>query len=574
MKKLLFVCTMTLVWGFGIMLSEANAQGGIIYGGSLTTLNNSAHNVEGYSISYLNYIAALYYDPAVQGDLYRTDNLETFLDSDYDVGYADIIDAEVFLFTTNYVGGKTYCTGGQHFIVNYSTGVRTYKGSSINCKTIPFPSTPTPTQTPTATPTPAITPTPSPTPCPPGIDAVCQETIISVHISPEILKPVDTIGGNNTATVSGCLMNGNTPVTNQQIYLKVYRHLADMNTGGHIESYHPGNRPIGRIEKTSGMTGSDGCFTSKYKPSHIAGVVTIEAYRSANFYEFKPLFVGVPNLIELPAGENYNLTGTTNSHPSPVNHWGKQAAVDGLIETADDYKTMFYGSNQIPQNSKLAYNDMSLPMGGKFDLHHKWENGTSQHGEHREGINDDVGCCAVLGYVPTNRWVALNRIFFDRGSTLTNDETDNPVGPHWHLRFLFGAPNVLAERTPHSFVENSWEATMDRFATQEEWENWHTQIVEAKAQGTSQLLEKAKFFQQSLISKSEYVARHRTDAEFVGDVFWSHFFRDTTAAESLYWQEYLQNRPPIETQARKRRNLLYQIEATTEFETTILGIVD
>ena len=115
---------------------------------------------------------------------------------------------------------------------------------------------------------------------------------------------------------------------------------------------------------------------------------------------------------------------------------------------------------------------------------------------------------------------------------------------------------------------------MDRFATQPEWENWHTQIVEAKAQGQAELLDKAKIFQQTLISESEYVARHRTDEEFITDVFWSHFFREPTVEEVQYWQIYLSNLPPSYPLSRKRRNLLYQLEATTEFEAIILGIVD
>ena len=183
--------------------------------------------------------------------------------------------------------------------------------------------------------------------------------------------------------------------------LKVYRHLADQNTGGHIDTLHTGSRPVGRLDKTSGTTGSDGCFTTKYRPSHIAGVVTIEAYQSSSFYEYRPLNVRVPNLVELQGGTNYSLIGATTYHPASTNHWGTQAAVNGLVLIANDYKTMYYGSGQIPENDKLNYNDMSLPKGGKFDLYHKWEDTTTQHGEHREGINDDVRCCTNPGNVPS-----------------------------------------------------------------------------------------------------------------------------------------------------------------------------
>jgi hypothetical protein len=42
--------------------------------------------VDGYTTTWLDYYAGLYYDPAVLGELYRTDMNETPLDSGYDVG--------------------------------------------------------------------------------------------------------------------------------------------------------------------------------------------------------------------------------------------------------------------------------------------------------------------------------------------------------------------------------------------------------------------------------------------------------------------------------------------------------
>lgn len=119
MKKLLFVCATALIWSFGLMLSEANAQ--FAYEISIVSYNPSTRTVSGYSGTSLDYEAGLYYDPAVQGDLYRTDNPETSLDSGYDVGYADLIDAEVYLFTTNYAEGKTYCTYSTHFVISSQT---------------------------------------------------------------------------------------------------------------------------------------------------------------------------------------------------------------------------------------------------------------------------------------------------------------------------------------------------------------------------------------------------------------------------------------------------------------------
>ena len=117
MKKLLLVCTMILVWSLGLMVSEAKAQ--VAYGISIVRYDNSARFVDGYSGTALDYYAGYYYDPVVRGSLYRTDMNETDLDTGYAEGYADLIPAEVYLFTTNYVEGRTYCTFSQHIVRAY-----------------------------------------------------------------------------------------------------------------------------------------------------------------------------------------------------------------------------------------------------------------------------------------------------------------------------------------------------------------------------------------------------------------------------------------------------------------------
>jgi hypothetical protein len=356
MKKILFACMMSLIWGLAVMISEAEAQSAYSY--TDVRYVPSSRHINGYSTTYLDYDAGLNYDPAVFAELYRADINETPLDANSDVGKADIADAEVYLFSTNYVEGKTYCTSGVHSVIHHQTGQQTVVRRLFPCITIPFPP---------PSPTPTIAPTPSPTPCPTGLNEICQIQVISVQVTPRSLKPVGIGDGNNTATVSGCLKTGNNmPLPDRRINLKVYRHLANQDNGGHVEGLHTGSRPVGRLERVSGMTGSDGCLTTKYYPSFIAGIVTIEAYVSSNFYEFKHVLVGVPGLTSLPEGENYRLIGSDSAHPS--NHWGTPAAVNGHIQIANDYMTRFYGNNPMPENDKLRYNDMSLEFGGKFEL--------------------------------------------------------------------------------------------------------------------------------------------------------------------------------------------------------------
>ncbi len=614
MKKLLIVSLLSLILVFGISIQQADAQ--TVFGISIVRYNSTTRIVDGYSGTWLDYYAGYYYDPEVRGDLYRTDNPETSLDSGSSIGWADIIPAEVYLDTTNYQEGKTYCTYSQHFILayyyytatnfwfdpfRYSSFIytgggpwggfpfsyyyvqpRRYRlGWTQACIAIPV-TPPTPTPTP---------PTPTPTPCDPNLGGLCQGENMSLTVLPETIKPTGVTGGTEKAKVTVRITNwqGN-PVANRDVRLNLVLRPLQRDFGGHIYSEHTGEKPIGKLEKVTGRTNSNGVFETFYSPPHISGAVGIDGIstRSRDSTDIK---VGLSSLVLLEEGENYHLVGQTLAHP--VNHYGTPRAVNAHPLIANDYKALYYEENPIPENDKLAYNDMSLIWGGKFDLSEKWGPG-GEHGEHREGINTDVRCCRNPGNVPRNRWAALNVIFRTRGSNRTNDETGSSTAPHWHLRFEsflaqdgssqiqngisqnsgnFGELNP-APVTTHYFVEFVWWSVFDHESTQEEWSNWHPQIVAAKAQGNSQLLEKVKAFEQELFSSSQYAARNRTNEEFIEDVFYAHLQRPPTQAEQDSWLSYLQNLPPSIPQHRRRLRLISEIELSTEFEETVLRIVD
>lgn len=104
MKRYLIITVLSIVWTIGIAVTDATAQ--TAYGISIVRYNASTRIVDGYSGTWLDYYAGLYYDPEVIGDLYRTDMNETSLDHGRSVGYANTIPAEVSLSTTNFVEGK------------------------------------------------------------------------------------------------------------------------------------------------------------------------------------------------------------------------------------------------------------------------------------------------------------------------------------------------------------------------------------------------------------------------------------------------------------------------------------
>ena len=86
----------------------------------------------------------------------------------------------------------------------------------------------------------------------------------------------------------------------------------------------------------------------------------------------------------------------------------------------------------------LEVNDISLPLGGKFDLSAAYDRG-GEHAEHRDGRSADVRTHGPSPLTPTQRkfiqnaWEVLGGDVHDE--TVTQDGRSNTENPHYHLRF-------------------------------------------------------------------------------------------------------------------------------------------
>jgi Domain of unknown function (DUF4214) len=298
---------------------------------------------------------------------------------------------------------------------------------------------------------------------------------------------------------------------------------------------------VGQLRLTRGTTNASGEFSTTYTPSHIGGIVNIRAALGGGGSTEFGEQIRVVGLQELGAGTNYRLIGFENTpeHPLGTNHWGTAAANTGLVQIADDYKNTFYGQGAIPENDMLRYNDQSLPFGGKFDLDHRW-GAAGEHAEHRMGINCDVRCCGSPGDVPQNRRAQLNAIFTLRGSTGTLDETAT-AKPHWHLRFLFGAPQAAVLRTSGAFLNEAFSAALEREAAEDEWQERMDMFDGAHAQGQTQTLDVAKASTSALFYSMEYSGRSRSDQEFVTDLYAAFLLRAPDEGGYNFWLAVLQN---------------------------------
>ncbi len=464
---------------------------------------------------------------------------------------------------------RTYCVTSAHGFVNYLwVSIPPYPSYTREYTTAYTQDCYTFTPQPTPTPSPTATPTPSPTPCDPFVEDSCQSSI-HLDVVPSFIKPSNLPagdGGGNTATVRLCTRPAR---PNENVAFRLVFRPAHANSGGHVDYLHTGQRPLGKLANGTGRTGSNGCFSTTYTASHISGTVGVDgtAVGLSTGTEFG---VGVQGLVEIPPGVNYGRIINDTAHP--VNLAVTSAALTSLVNIANQYKQEFYGNNPIPDNDKIHYNDASLPFGGKFEMAATWSN-TGFHFEHRVGKNVDVRCCRNPGNIPRDRRVRLGRIFFEHGSTETQDKT-NTLTPHWHLRFYYGGTHRAAERTPHVFVEDVFDAVLKRESTQDEYEIWLDRITTAKAKGSSELLAAAKTFEKEIFASINYGVMSRSHEQFVTDVFWSHVFRDPTENEVTYWVNFLLTQPPSVPQNRRRERLINQFQLGSEFEEIVLGIID
>ncbi len=187
-------------------------------------------------------------------------------------------------------------------------------------------------------------------------------------------------------------------------------------TGGH---QHGGTMPAGTLTGTVIPTGATGLASVTYRAAVFGGGVEIRGTADGAVEAVDTIQVRVVGLVELADGGTVDTIGVTTTHPD--SHWGTPGMVAALLALGDSVQGRF--------GRGIAVNDMSLPSGGKFDLNNGYgPSGT--HGEHRVGTSTDL---RTNDFIPS-QLKFVKRTWERLGGTV-HDETDNPKGPHFHLRF-------------------------------------------------------------------------------------------------------------------------------------------
>jgi hypothetical protein len=148
-----------------------------------------------------------------------------------------------------------------------------------------------------------------------------------------------------------------------------------------------GSNTLVAAPTTTCMTQGGTC-TKSFTVSEVSGTYNVEAKldSDAQTNTTLPISVGFPPLTPLPAGNYYvpdgsfGQTGVTSQHK--LNHNGTPTINANIGTVAKMY---FNGSKTSGQ--RLGINDMSLPLGGLFDINNNW---TKPHTLHRQGNSVDI----------------------------------------------------------------------------------------------------------------------------------------------------------------------------------------
>jgi len=157
------------------------------------------------------------------------------------------------------------------------------------------------------------------------------------------------------------------------------------------------------------------------------------------------LITRVPGLVLLPVeNTSYSKTGGTCNHHGPRidnlyqhcrtpdnNHWVNQVARDSLVSAARAFKNAEWNTS----GELMKINDISLPLGGGFDIYAGWERDVDRgtcanygHCLHREGLDVDIENLSRLRQ--------LREVLENRGWSWL-DESNLPSGATRYPHFQF-----------------------------------------------------------------------------------------------------------------------------------------
>ena len=244
-------------------------------------------------------------------------------------------------------------------------------------------------------------------------------TLVSVQVIPPMSMSLSVVAASidNGAGHSHALGN------------RVHGWLADVwNVGSLPDNMTtlPLSEPGGSVDTTGIIvqTNSQGIGHFYYLPPEVSGrdLISVSVPAQPAIVPITaPVDVGLPAqaFILLPASSMYEQIGNDPPNYHPMSHYGTPQAIASLEDAAGDYIAFQNGSVKLQAIrlvlaawnvslpiDVLHINDISLPLGGLFDIHGDW---SAEHLSHRSGKEVDIRTNHLVGDPrdPTKRVVGI-----------------------------------------------------------------------------------------------------------------------------------------------------------------------
>ncbi len=580
---------------FFVCPEQAQAQyycgGGTAYGISIITYDDTSHGVYAYSGTELDYCAGIYYDPYVEGYLYKvrlTEFLADAVDSDYGYGYANVWPAEAFtsvnaspstkyiIKTYHYVVGYYYqyscfasgCGnywydpwgynfaggdygGGYNFWGYYNPGYYTrqyyYLGSTMTDITTPYY-------------------------CTGGSTA----TALGLFFSPgggvsTCPLPPQAAGLEVRGPKSIALANGTGPADGLP-HVNTVKITATGTPGGGSYVWSTSSP---KVELIAGANSSVVTVKSKEKSASVNDVTINVTYTTPSGTPIDgkwQLTVQQPSYMKFDSVEpGSNRANAECTDPNARNYrpgrtgwektvkWKVMSHLDTqmsagslpLTSTTNPYPNQGAGEFKGVKASDKA----SITGDGFWSHHYHWC--SSRCGS---GLADRVR--VFQRYIVNGFTLPDIDVTFECNKISVQGDGTSPTAP------------PPPRNNVGSFTQESWLGALALDTTDSDRQYWTDRLSAAKAQSQQQLLNEARVFQRSLFLSAEYAARNRGDEGFVSDLYWGYLHRGPDEQGYNFWLSILRSDNAQGIDGREHllqgfefsqefANLVYSLEANT-----------
>lgn len=235
-------------------------------------------------------------------------------------------------------------------------------------------------------------PTPNPTPVtPPTLPVPPGSTVGSLGYAlledvEETLNPITVYAPSSTNQAYAYCYNPSNELDLIPCNLGIAT-WAYESTNGHFHTNPP--PPVSDFSPEAGYTGdySDLQIPVTIYTTPVGQIESINVEDEDNglttYYDYA---VGYNTFTYVSGGNFVQVGGNTTNHGDNTwNHWMTPGALSGLSAAATSYL------NNYNRGHSICINDMSLPIGGVFDIHDNW---TSPHLSHDKGTAADISTVA------------------------------------------------------------------------------------------------------------------------------------------------------------------------------------